>query len=76
MLFNPETNRIIIIDFERSLLMQAPRRALGQIVPNKRKRSFDALQGKLIGTSRCEIRYAPDVDEDITSAKSILFELN
>ncbi|KAM3518341.1 hypothetical protein NHJ13051_008257 [Beauveria bassiana] len=76
MLYNPETNRIIIIDFERSLLMQAPRRTLGQIVPNKRKRSFDAIQGKLIGTSRRENRYAPDADEDIIMAKSVLFELN
>ncbi|XWW94443.1 hypothetical protein V2A60_002386 [Cordyceps javanica] len=76
MLYNPETNRIMIIDFERSLLVQAPRRALGQIVPNKRKRSFDAIQGKLIGTSRRENRYAHDADEDIIMAKSVLFELN
>ncbi|OAA71711.1 Protein kinase-like domain protein [Akanthomyces lecanii RCEF 1005] len=76
MLFNPETNRVMIIDFERSLLVQAPRRALGQIVPNKRKRSFDVIQGKLTGTYRRENRYAPDVDKDIIMAKSVLFELN
>lgn len=33
MLFNPETNDIMIIDLERSSLRQPPRRALSQVVP-------------------------------------------
>ncbi|KAL7940092.1 hypothetical protein V8C42DRAFT_364366 [Trichoderma barbatum] len=36
MLFNPETNRIMIIDFERAKFVQPPRRPLAQLVPNKR----------------------------------------
>uniref|UniRef100_A0A0C4DJQ0 EKC/KEOPS complex subunit BUD32 n=2 Tax=Fusarium oxysporum TaxID=5507 RepID=A0A0C4DJQ0_FUSOF len=36
MLFNPETNRVMVIDFERALLLKPPRRPLAQLVPNKR----------------------------------------
>ncbi|RSL78243.1 hypothetical protein CEP52_017648 [Fusarium oligoseptatum] len=38
MLFNPETNGVMIIDFERALLLlEPPRRPLAQLVPNKRR---------------------------------------
>ncbi|KAM3499511.1 hypothetical protein MY10362_007229 [Beauveria mimosiformis] len=76
MLFNPEMNRIMIIDFERSLLVQAPRRALGQIVPNKRKRNYDTTQGKLINTFCRKGKGATDTTEDITMAKTVFFGLN
>ncbi|KAK6829337.1 hypothetical protein PG995_005377 [Apiospora arundinis] len=38
MLSNAETNGVMLIDFERSSLLQPPRRPLAQLVPNKRKR--------------------------------------
>ncbi|KAK7415899.1 hypothetical protein QQZ08_012211 [Neonectria magnoliae] len=36
MLFNPETNAVMMIDFERASLLERPRRPLGRLVPNKR----------------------------------------
>lgn len=36
MLLNPETQEVMLIDFERALLPDPPRRPLGQLVPNKR----------------------------------------
>ncbi|KAM3547180.1 hypothetical protein MY1884_009682, partial [Beauveria asiatica] len=36
MLFNSETGTVMMIDFERSTLLEAPRPPLAQIVPNKR----------------------------------------
>ncbi|KAH6658643.1 hypothetical protein BKA67DRAFT_512165 [Truncatella angustata] len=38
MLFNPETNGVMLIDFERASLLTRARRPLAQLVPNKRKR--------------------------------------
>ncbi|KAK8142902.1 hypothetical protein G3M48_008004 [Beauveria asiatica] len=36
MLFNSETGTVMMIDFERSTLLEAPRPPLAQVVPNKR----------------------------------------
>ncbi|KAI0408046.1 hypothetical protein F4802DRAFT_605130 [Xylaria palmicola] len=36
MLLNPETQEVMLIDFERAWLLDPPRRPLGQLVPNKR----------------------------------------
>lgn len=41
MLFNAEINGVLIIDFERALLLEPPRHALAQVVPNKRKREAE-----------------------------------
>ncbi|KAH6876846.1 hypothetical protein B0T10DRAFT_610192 [Thelonectria olida] len=37
MLFNAEINGVMMIDFERALLLEPPRRPLAQLVPNKRR---------------------------------------
>ena len=76
MLFNPETNRVMIIDFERSLLEHPPRRALDQIVPNKRTYSYNTTQGKVSDTARRDRRGARDTVEDIIMAKTAFSELN
>ncbi|KAH0424815.1 hypothetical protein CcaCcLH18_11313 [Colletotrichum camelliae] len=38
MLFNVEVKGVMLIDFERALLLERPRRPLAQLVPNKRRR--------------------------------------
>lgn len=76
MLFNPETNRVMIIDFERSLLVQSPRRALHQIIPNKRPWSYNTTAGKMPGTSHRGRSGAKDTGEDIIMARTAFFELN
>ncbi|KAI1308250.1 hypothetical protein F5Y03DRAFT_383429 [Xylaria venustula] len=40
-LLNPETQDVMLIDFERALLLDPPRRPLGQLIPNKRTREQD-----------------------------------
>ncbi|TLD09833.1 hypothetical protein PspLS_12047 [Pyricularia sp. CBS 133598] len=37
MLFNTKVNGVMMIDFERALLLEPPRSPLGQLVPNKRR---------------------------------------
>ncbi|KAL6881297.1 hypothetical protein J3F83DRAFT_758209 [Trichoderma novae-zelandiae] len=46
LLFNPEINSPIVIDFERAVLLEPPRSPLVQVVPNKRKRKPEATNGK------------------------------
>ncbi|KAI6386420.1 hypothetical protein MCOR24_011298 [Pyricularia oryzae] len=43
MLFNAETSGVMMIDFERALLLEAPRPPLVQLVSNKRKRKPDMV---------------------------------
>ncbi|PTB47421.1 hypothetical protein M431DRAFT_526130 [Trichoderma harzianum CBS 226.95] len=45
-LFNPETNRIIIINFKKAKFMQPPRHPLNQLVPNKRAWSYKPRPGE------------------------------
>jgi serine/threonine protein kinase len=40
-LLNPETQGVVIIDFERSRLLSPPRRQLAALEPNKRQRIQD-----------------------------------
>uniref|UniRef100_A0A0D2YCW3 non-specific serine/threonine protein kinase n=1 Tax=Fusarium oxysporum (strain Fo5176) TaxID=660025 RepID=A0A0D2YCW3_FUSOF len=49
MLFNPETNGVMVIDFERALLLNPPRRPLAQLVPNKRAWKSETMDGKKVG---------------------------
>ncbi|KAG8407729.1 hypothetical protein J3459_018400 [Metarhizium acridum] len=51
MLFNPETRRVMIIDFERSRLLSPPRRQLAALGPNNRQRIRDT-RGKIKAVSR------------------------
>ena len=75
--FNPETNRVMIIDFERSLLLQPPWRALAQLVPNKqgwdsettkKRKGGEQVSGRQQGCG--------DFGEDILMARSTFLELN
>lgn len=75
MLFNPETNRVMIIDFERSWLVQPARRAL-QIVPNKRTWSYSTIHEEVPAKFSSENRHAKGTGEDIIMAKTTFFELN
>ncbi|KAI0112026.1 hypothetical protein GGR51DRAFT_507737 [Nemania sp. FL0031] len=45
-LHNPETGGIMLIDFERSTLLDGPRRPFGKIVPNKRPRNPEVVNRK------------------------------
>ncbi|KAK1622696.1 hypothetical protein BDP81DRAFT_440654 [Colletotrichum phormii] len=45
MVFNKEINGIMVIDFERAQLLRPPRRALTQLVPNKRRWTAEVLKG-------------------------------
>ncbi|KAI7909505.1 hypothetical protein M9X92_011598 [Pyricularia oryzae] len=43
MLFNAETSGVMMIDFERALLLEPPRPPLVQLASNKRKRKPDVV---------------------------------
>lgn len=45
-LLNPETRNVMLIDFERALLLEPPRRPLGQLVPNKRTWDQETMHRK------------------------------
>ncbi|KAL7892069.1 hypothetical protein HDV63DRAFT_390794 [Trichoderma sp. SZMC 28014] len=68
MLYNPETNRVMMIDFERSLLVQPPRRALAQVAPNKR--------GSQESSGKRAVRDRHQMEDDILMAESIFLEPN
>ncbi|ELQ40410.1 hypothetical protein OOU_Y34scaffold00440g2 [Pyricularia oryzae Y34] len=44
MLFNTEVNGVMMIDFERALLLEPPRSPFGQLVLNKRKWKPDTAE--------------------------------
>ncbi|KAI1266039.1 hypothetical protein F5Y18DRAFT_384377 [Xylariaceae sp. FL1019] len=46
MLLHPETQNVMLIDFERASLLEPPRHPLRQLVPNKRAWSQDTEPGK------------------------------
>ncbi|PON19986.1 hypothetical protein TGAM01_v211146 [Trichoderma gamsii] len=73
MLYNPETNRVMMIDFERSLLVQPSRRALAQLVPNKRAWSRES-SGKRAVRHLTSDRY--QIEDDILMAKSAFLKPN
>ncbi|KAH7111552.1 hypothetical protein EDB81DRAFT_925872 [Dactylonectria macrodidyma] len=77
MLFNPETNGVMVIDFERALLLKPPRRPLAQLVPNKRAWKSEAMDiKKVTGDSSKRIRSSQSFSEDISLAKMAFFEWN
>ncbi|GAB0134351.1 hypothetical protein EsDP_00002728 [Epichloe bromicola] len=75
MLFNPETNDVMIIDFERSSLRQPPRRALSQVVPNKRAWDHEPNTERK-GRDRVDGRHKDGrgPSQDISMARSIFLE--
>ncbi|KNB19274.1 hypothetical protein FOXG_16420 [Fusarium oxysporum f. sp. lycopersici 4287] len=77
MLFNPETNRVTVIDFERALLLKPPRRPLAQLVPNKRARESETMDAKKVtGDSSKRSRASQSFSEDIWLAKTAFLEWN
>jgi hypothetical protein len=77
MLFNPETNRVMVIDYERALLLNPPRRPLAQLVPNKRARKSETMDAKkVIGDSSKRSRPSQSFSEDIWLAKTAFSEWN
>ncbi|KAH7118371.1 hypothetical protein EDB81DRAFT_848105 [Dactylonectria macrodidyma] len=77
MLFNPETNGVMVIDFERALLLKPPRRPLAQLVPNKRAWKSETMDiKKVTGDSSKRIRSSQSFSEDISLAKMAFFEWN
>lgn len=73
MLYNPETNRVMMIDFERSLLVQPSRCALAPLVPNKRAWSRES-SGKRAVRDLTSDRH--QIEDDILMAKSAFLEPN
>ncbi|RYC77038.1 hypothetical protein BFJ63_vAg20087, partial [Fusarium oxysporum f. sp. narcissi] len=51
MLFNREVKRVMMIDFERAVLVKPPRPPLAQLVPNKRRRKPEETECKKTATS-------------------------
>jgi serine/threonine protein kinase len=77
MLFNPETNGVMVIDFERALLLKQPRRPLAQLVPNKRAWKSEAMDVKKVtGDSSKRSRPHQSFSEDIWLAKTVFLEWN
>ncbi|KAJ9413640.1 hypothetical protein QL093DRAFT_2486717 [Fusarium oxysporum] len=77
MLFNPETNGVMVIDFERALLLKPPRRPLAQLVPNKRAWKSETMDAKKItGDSSKQGRASQSFSEDIWLAKTAFLEWN
>ncbi|OBS15915.1 hypothetical protein FPOA_13328 [Fusarium poae] len=77
MLFNPETGGIMVIDFERALLLNPPRRPLAQLVPNKRAWQSETMDGKKVtGDSSKRSRSSQSFLEDIRLAKTAFLEWN
>ncbi|KND90464.1 hypothetical protein TOPH_05003 [Tolypocladium ophioglossoides CBS 100239] len=71
MLFNPETNGVMIVDFERSSLLEPPRRPLAQSVPNKRAGKQQAMGVKTAaGDSGNRSRSNPGFADDIWMVKA------
>ncbi|KAF3351634.1 hypothetical protein VDGD_05194 [Verticillium dahliae] len=75
MLFNPETNRVMFIDFERALLLKPPRRPLAQLVPNKRAWKSEMMMdvNKATDDSSRQIGSSQSFSEDISMAKMAFF---
>ncbi|EXK75729.1 hypothetical protein FOQG_19506 [Fusarium oxysporum f. sp. raphani 54005] len=66
MLFNPETNGVMMIDFERALLLKPPRRPLAPLVPNKRAWKSETMDAKKVtGDSSKRSRPSQSFSEDI-----------
>ncbi|KAF9878762.1 hypothetical protein CkaCkLH20_03662 [Colletotrichum karsti] len=73
MLFNEEVKGVLIIDFERAQLLTPPRRPLTQLVPNKRRRVPEVVNGnKLAVKSRSRDEGNGVFLGDIAMVKEIL----
>ncbi|KAI1375768.1 hypothetical protein F4677DRAFT_420659 [Hypoxylon crocopeplum] len=73
MLWNQENGRLMMIDFERALLMDSPRLPLAEVMPNKRIRTLPRTEpGKLPASSSFDASYKQQAKRnDILAAESI-----
>ncbi|CVL09139.1 uncharacterized protein FMAN_15421 [Fusarium mangiferae] len=77
MLFNSETSGVVVIDFERALLLKPPRRPLAQLVSNKRARKSETMDAtKVTNDSSKRSRPYQHFSEDILLAKTAFSEWN
>ncbi|RMJ09806.1 hypothetical protein CDV36_010574 [Fusarium kuroshium] len=77
MLFNSETDGVMVIDFERALLLEPPRRQLAQLVSRKRARKSEVMDVKKVtGDSSKRNRVHGGFSEDILLAKTAFLEWN
>ncbi|KAF4334308.1 hypothetical protein FBEOM_11861 [Fusarium beomiforme] len=77
MLFNREVKRVMMIDFERAVLVKPPRPPLAQLVPNKRRRKPEETECKKTATSSCNIRRVGEgFSKDILDAKMVFWDLD
>ncbi|TXB97277.1 hypothetical protein FocTR4_00012191 [Fusarium oxysporum f. sp. cubense] len=77
MLFNPEIKGVMVIDFERALLLKPARRPLAQLVPNKRAWKSETMDAKkATGDSSKRSRASQSFSEDIWLAKTAFLEWN
>ncbi|WQF90548.1 Putative tyrosine-protein kinase, active [Colletotrichum destructivum] len=76
MLFNAEINGVMMIDFERAMLLEPPRRPLAQLVPNKRRWKPEAkYSSKSAQKSSDPGPVSRAVSEDIGMMKMVFGEL-
>ncbi|KID66885.1 Protein kinase-like domain protein, partial [Metarhizium majus ARSEF 297] len=77
MLFNREVKRVMMIDFERAVLVKPPRPPLAQLVPSKRQRKPGETECKKAATSSCNIRRVGEgFSKDILDAKMVFWDLD
>ncbi|RTE73952.1 hypothetical protein BHE90_011614 [Fusarium euwallaceae] len=77
MLFNSEIKGVMVIDFERALLLEPPQRPLAQLVPRKRARESEGMDVKKVtGGSSKRQRAHGGFSEDIHLAKIAFWEWN
>ncbi|KAK2134255.1 hypothetical protein NOF04DRAFT_1367413 [Fusarium oxysporum II5] len=75
MLFNPEIKGVMVIDFERALLLKPARRPLAQLVPNKRAWKSETMDAKkATGDSSKRSRASQSFSEDIWLAKTAFLD--
>ncbi|EEU47541.1 uncharacterized protein NECHADRAFT_36088 [Fusarium vanettenii 77-13-4] len=79
LLFNSETNGVMVIDFERALLLEPPQRpSLAQLVPKKRAWKSEAMDAKkkVTGGSSKRNRADRGFSEDIWLASTAFMDWN
>lgn len=75
MLFSPEANGVMIIDFERALLLKPPRSPLAPLVPNKRRRKQETVAAnKATKDWRIGSRSSRGNLEDLLMVKTVFFD--
>ncbi|PGG98191.1 hypothetical protein AJ80_09569 [Polytolypa hystricis UAMH7299] len=75
MLFNPETNGVMMIDFERASLLTPPRYPLAQLVPNKRARKQEAMDVKKATADPSNLTWSSrGFQEDIYMANMVFLD--